>query len=181
MHWYGGKNHRFSHIYTSSQWESIVKGTLLTVLLFSKAHLPLMPSIPTCECKSRVQDIQRSPNGLNNTVRESQAIYYILQRTLQQRVNQTVSPESSIFKSFSHASHHEKHLAHSPFLSCHRCSATVLLQHEAIFISWFRSEHSCTPHCFPPCFQSGKGILQFHPVLPHWTVRITDKQLNKTD
>lgn len=50
------KKHSFSHIYTSSQ-ESIMKNTLLTILFFSKAPLPLMHSIPTSEYKPRVQDI----------------------------------------------------------------------------------------------------------------------------
>lgn len=53
-----------------------MKSTLLAVLLFSKAPSPLMHSVPTSKDKSRVQDIQRSPNGLNNTVIESQATYY---------------------------------------------------------------------------------------------------------
>lgn len=69
----------YLHIFTAK--ESIMKRTLLTVFLFSKAPSPLTHSIPTSKYKSRVQDIQRSLNGLNNTVIESQATYYEEQQT----------------------------------------------------------------------------------------------------
>lgn len=86
----------YLHIFTAK--ESIMKSTLLTVLLFSKAPSPLMHSISTSKYKSRVQDIQRSPNGLNNSY---QVPDYILWKAAKQGVNQTVSLESSTFKSFS--------------------------------------------------------------------------------
>lgn len=59
------------YLHTFTARESLMKSTLLTALLFSKARLFHMHSIPTSEYKSRVQDIQRSPNGLKNTVIKS--------------------------------------------------------------------------------------------------------------